>query len=107
MFYTVEIVLDYDHHPGAEVRKVAAELQRGLKQAGFRCDGHRYIINQSPVKARRLARDTMEEVANRLSLKGLSLYHYIHEYYGYPSTCVENLLLPPAEAFEVRAGIAV
>lgn len=107
MFYTVEIILDYDHHPAAGVREVAAALKLGLTQAGFRCDGHRYIINQSPLKARRLARVSMEKIARRLSRKGINLYHYIHEYYGYPSTCVENLLLPPAEAFEVRAGIAV
>jgi len=107
MFYTVEIILDYDNHPGWEVREVAAELQQGLTQAGFRCDGHRYIINLSPMKSRQVARATLEEIAGQLSRKGLSLYHYIHEYYGYPSTCVENLLLPPAEAFELRAGIAV
>jgi hypothetical protein len=102
MLYTIEFDLDYDTHPGDEVRAVGNALRAALLRSGFRADGRRFRINRPPHLARQLARQTMEEVAQRLARQGRSLYRYIRDFYGYPSTCADNLLLPPTDTIEVR-----
>lgn len=104
MLYTIEVDLNYDNHPHDEVHEILNRLRRKLITAGFRGDGRRFTINLPPTEARQLARRSMEQLEHRLYGEGRSLYRYVREFYGYPTTCADNLLLPPASAIEVRHG---
>jgi len=104
MFYTIELALDYDSHPYHEVNAIWHELHKAFLLAGFHADGRRFTINLSPQQARRLARRTMDQQACRLGREGKSLYRYLREFYGYPTTCAENLLVPPSSSIEILAG---
>ena len=104
MLYTIEVDLDYGNHPSEEVHVILNRLRRKLITAGFRDDGRRFTINLPPIEARQLARHSMEQLEQCLHEEGRSLYSYIREFYGYPTTCADNLLLPPTCAIEVRHG---
>lgn len=104
MLYTIEIDLDYDNHPHSEVHDIWNRLRRVLLSAGFHSDGRRFTINLPPTEARRLARHSMEQLENNLCEESRSLHCYVREFYGYPTTCADNLLLPPTCAIEVRHG---
>ncbi|MDR9436225.1 MAG: hypothetical protein RI563_05070 [Thiohalophilus sp.] len=102
MLYTIEVDLDYDNHPHNEVHDIWNRLRRVLLAAGFHSDGRRFTINLPPTKARQLARRSMERLEHNLCKESRSLYRYVREFYGYPTTCADNLLLPPACAIEVH-----
>lgn len=105
MNYTIEFDLDYDGHPYQEVQEIWHSLRNTLITAGFRARGRRFTINLAPAQARQLTRRSIEQLAARLRQQDKSLYRYIREFYGYPSHCSDNLLLPPTEAIEVRIGV--
>ena len=105
MFYTIEVDLDYDSHPCNEVHDILNRLRRVLLAAGFHGDERRFTINLPPTEARQLARRSMEQLEHNLCREGRSLYRYVREFYGYPTICADNLLLPPSCAIEVRHGV--
>lgn len=102
MLYTIEIDLDYDNHPHDEVHAVLNRLRHVLLAAGFHGDRRRFTINLAPTEARQLARRSMRQLEDDLCDESRSLYRYVREFYGYPTTCADNLLLPPTCAIEVR-----
>ncbi|MDZ7805291.1 hypothetical protein [Thiohalophilus sp.] len=102
MFYTIEVELDYDTHPYEETQNIWDCLHRELLAAGFRADCNRFTIHLPQQKARQLARRSMEQLEHQLRQEGRSLYHYLREFYGYPTNCADNLLLPPTSTIEVR-----
>ena len=105
MAYTIAFELDYDSNPYQEVREIRTHLRAALLRAGFRPDGRRFTINRSSNEAGRLARQTLDDLAQQLRPQGRSLYLYIRDFYGYPATCADNLLLPPPGAIGVHSRV--
>lgn len=98
MHYTIEFDLDYGNHPDAELQEIRNLVRMRLLAAGFRSDGRRFTIKRPPAQARAIARQTMERVARHLAMRGQSLYCYVRDFYGYPTTCAENLLVASPDA---------
>ena len=105
MHYTIEFDLDYCNYPEPELQEIWNLVRKSLLSAGFRSDGRRFTIKRSPAQARAMARQAIERVAKCLARQGKSLYRYVRDFYGYPTTCAENLLVAPPDAIEVRSGI--
>ena len=105
MHYTIEFDLDYGNYPGPELQEVWSLVRTSLLSAGFRSDGRRFTIKRSPAQARAIARQAIEQVEKCLAGRGQSLYRYVRDFYGYPTTCAENLLVASPDAIEVRSGI--
>ena len=102
MRYVVEIDLNYGVLPETEVHAVWQMLRTALLEAGFLGDRRRFVSNQEPATAARAAQGAIEAVERRLGWEGRSVYRYVRDFYGYPVACVENLLVPPTTAIEVR-----
>jgi hypothetical protein len=102
MHYTIEFDLDYGNHSDPELQEIWNLVRTGLLSAGFRSDGRRFSIKRPPAQARAIARQTIEQVANQLATRGQNLYRYVRDFYGYPTTCAENLLVASPDAIEVR-----
>ena len=105
MHYTIEFELDYGNQPEAELQVIWNLVRARLLSAGFRSDGRRFTIKRPSAQARKLARRTIEQVAKRLASQGQDLYPYIRDFYGYPTTCAENLLVASPDAIEVQTHI--
>ncbi|MDY6978411.1 MAG: hypothetical protein SV201_00905 [Pseudomonadota bacterium] len=102
MHYTIEFDLDYGNQPESELHDIRNLVRARLLSAGFRSDGRRFTIKRPPAQARELARQTIEQLAKHLATRDQDLYHYVRDFYGYPTTCAENLLVASPDAIEVR-----
>jgi len=103
--YAIVINLDYESHPPEICSELWNVIKFGMLQAGFVCDGRRFIINMPEYQACEIARRVIDDIEDHLEYHRKHLYRFMKDFHGYDTDATRNLLLPGQEPMEVRIGI--
>jgi hypothetical protein len=104
--YAIVINLDYENHPPEICSELWNVIKLGMLQAGFVCDGRRFIISQPEHRACELARGVIDDLEDHLEYHRKHLYRFMRDFYGYDTEATRNLLVPGGkEQIEVRVGV--
>lgn len=105
MSYAIVINLDYENHPPEICSELWNVIKLGMLQAGFNCEGRRFIINQPEHQACDLARQVIDDIEAHLEYHRKHLYRFMRDFYGYDTAATKNLLVPGIDNVEVREGV--
>ncbi len=106
MPYAIVINLDYENHPPEICSELWNVIKLGMLQAGFVCDGRRFIISQPEYRACELARGVIDDLEDHLEYHRKHLYRFMRDFYGYDTEATRNLLVPGGkEQIELRVGV--
>lgn len=94
MSYAIVINLDYENHPKEICSELWNVIKLGMLQAGFKCDGRRFIINLPEHQACHKARNVIDEIEDHLEYHRKHLYRFMKDFYAYDTEAATNLLVP-------------
>jgi len=102
MRYAIVINLDYETYYADDCRFVWNHIRQEMMEAGFIMDKRIFTIDASEKDACDLARDVIEKLNTGGKLKGIDIYNYMREFYGYDHSDSVNLLMPVSDSFLVE-----
>lgn len=105
MPYAIVINLDYENHPPEICSELWNVIKLGMLQAGFVCDGRRFIISLTEYQACNMARHVIDDIEDHLEYHRKHLYRFMKDFYGYDTEATQNLLVPGQEEIEVKLGL--
>ncbi|MBI1422514.1 MAG: hypothetical protein GC149_03535 [Gammaproteobacteria bacterium] len=107
MSYAIVINLDYENHPPELCAELWNVIKLGMLQAGFTCDGRRFISNLTERQACARARRVIDDIEDHLEYHRKHLYRFMRDFYGFDTAATTNLLVPGLDEMEVRLGVLV
>ena len=105
MPYAIVINLDYENHPPQLCAELWNVIKLGMLQAGFQCDGRRFISILPEQMACSRARRVIDDIEDHLEFHRKHLYRFMRDFYGYDTDATTNLLVPGTDQIEVRVGV--
>lgn len=105
MPYAIVINLDYESHPPELCSELWNVIKLGMLQAGFVCDGRRFISALPERMACSRARRVIDDIEDHLEFHRKHLYRFMRDFYGYDTAATTNLLVPGFEQIEVKLGV--
>lgn len=105
MPYAIVINLDYKDHPPELCAELWNVIKLGMLQAGFVCEGRRFISALTERQACEKARRVIGDIEDHLEYHRNHLYRFMRDFYGYDIAAITNLLVPGYEEIEVRVGV--
>jgi hypothetical protein len=105
MPYAIVINLDYENHPPELCCELWNVIKLGMLQAGFTCEGRRFISTLTERQACEKARRVIDDIEDHLEYHRKHLYRFMRDFYGYDTAATTNLLVPGYEDIEVRVGV--
>lgn len=102
MPYAIVINLDYENHPPELCSELWNVIKLGMLQAGFSCNGRRFICNLSERQACTRARQVIGDIEGHLGYHRKHLYRFMRDFYGYDTAATTNLLAPDCEETATR-----
>ena len=79
--YAIVINLDYENHPPEICSELWNVIKFGMLQAGFKCDGRRFIINLPEHSACSRARQVIDDIEDHLEYHRKHLYRFPYPCY--------------------------
>lgn len=105
MAYAIVINLDYENQPSELCSELWNVIKLGMLQAGFCCDGRRFITNLTERQACDRARQVIDDIEGHLEYHRKHLYRFMRDFYGYDTAATTNLLVPGNEEIDVRMEV--
>ncbi len=102
MTYAVVVNLDHENHAPDLVREMWDVVKQRMLEAGFHRAGRRFTIDLPEQEACDVARTVMDAIELDAKFQNKRIYDYLKDFYGYDLDSVTNLLMPPADSFEVK-----
>lgn len=102
MRYAIVINLDYETFYADDCHFVWNNIKQEMLDAGFIMDKRLFTIDRPEDEACELAREVIDNLNESRKLKGVDVYTYMREFYGYDHSDSVNLLMPMSDSFLVE-----